>query len=385
MSYVGVSNSSEAMSTRLDAAAVSFVPATMTWYHGALGADYDVSGRKSSEYYAIAKVNKQAMINGDVEGIITPLDHEGYRRWERAQRSGDIKQAGLNRQGALDATSLANITRVELSTSIINELYKEVYLHLGSNMIPVPKLKYDYDVIVHMKTRGKKSLIKKRQKAQTEAPEFVQTQFDLANYGKLQRVIDVPDEDELTALLSPTKHMISDVTQVLAQDINQLILEDGLDQFKSVAKGPWDEISTTGNLSKRSPLKDLADERRRITKNHGRVNTIAMNSVTYAIFAGNTFVRGYEQMLKQEQPGVFTFSKLPGITFLIDEDIGDGNAYIYDKKALTVGDGPMVTEAFRDPKEGVSGHVIRKWIQPLVNDKLKDAFGTKMTGLLNST
>ena len=378
--YVGVSNS-EAMSTRLDAKAVSFVPANMTWYHGALGADYDVSGRKSAEYYPIAKVNKQAILQDDFEGIITPLDHENYRRWERAQISGNIKQAGMNRQGALDQTSLANITRVELSTSIINELYKEIYLHLGSNMIPVPKLKYDYDVIVHMKTRGKDALIKKRQKAQVEAPEVVQTNFDLANYGKIQRVIDIPDEDELTALLSPTKHMISDVTQVIAQDINSLILEDGIQQFKTIDKGDWKGLSNNGNQSNRNPLEDIATERKRITKNHGRVNTLAMNSITYAHFVSNTYVRGYEQMLRQEQPGVFSFSKLPGITFLLDEDIPDSVACLYDKRALTVGDGPMVTEAFRDPKEGVSGHVIRKWIQPLVNDTLKGAFGTYMTGL----
>ena len=379
--YVGVPTSSEAMTTRLDAKAVSFVPATMTWYHGALGNDYDVSGRKAGEYYPIAKVNKQAILENDHEGIITELDTENYRRWERAQRFGDVKQAGLNRQGALDNVSLANITRVELSTSIINELYKEVYLHLGSNMIPVPKLKYDYDVMVHMKVRGKASLVKKRQKSQVEGPEFVQTNFDLANYGKLQRIIDIPDEDELTALLSPTKHMISDVTQVLAQDINSLILEDGIQQFKNVAKDKWDEMNQNKDFSKRNPLADIAVERKRITKNHGRVNTIAMNSVTYAHFVSNTYIKGYEQMLKQEQPGVFTFSKLPGITFLIDEDIPDGVSCIFDKKALTVGDGPMVTEAFRDPKEGVSGHVIRKWIQPLVNTKLKDAFGTYMTGL----
>ncbi len=377
----GPSVGEQIQTTRLEASAVSYIPATGTFYHGAIGADYDVSGNRASMYHPIAKVNKQALIQNDFENAITPIDYESYRRWERAQRSGDIKQAGKNRQGALDNVSLANITRVELSTAILNELYKDVYLHLGANFMPVPKLKYDYDVMLHMKTRGKKSLVKKRGRSQAEAPEFVQTNFDLANYGKLQRLIDIPDEDELTALLSPTKQMISDVTQVFAQDINSLILEDGLQQFKTVAKGRWDEISTSGNLSKRSPLVDIQTERKRITKNHGKTNIIAMNSITYAHFVGNTFIKGYEQLLKQEQPGLFTFSKLPGLKFLLDEDIPDSTAFIYAQKALTVGDGPMVTEGFRDPKEGVSGHVIRKWIQPLVNDTLKGAFGSQMTGL----
>ena len=125
-------------STRLDASAVSFVPATMTWYHGALGQDYNVEGRNGSQYHPIARVNKQAIMEGDYEDIITPLDYEGYRAWERAQRSGDMAAAKLHKQAALDNVSLANITRVELSTAIINELYKDVYLHLGCNMIPVP-------------------------------------------------------------------------------------------------------------------------------------------------------------------------------------------------------------------------------------------------------
>lgn len=369
------------LSTRLDARAVTFVPETMKWYHGALGTDYDVSGRKGSEYHPIAKINKQAMLEGDLGGIITPIDYESYRGWERAQRSGDLSAANLNKQAALNTTSLANITRVELSTTILNEMYKEVFLHLGANMIPVPKLKHDYNVTLHVKTRGKDSLIKKRQKAQTEAPEFVQTNFDLANYGKLQRVIDIPDEDELTALLSPTKHMLSDISQVLSQDINSLILEDGIKQFKTRQKGSWSNFATGGNQSGRSPLVDLAEEGKRIKKNHGRANIIAMNSVTYAQFVGNTYVRGYEQMLKQEQPGVFTFSKLPGYTFLVDEDIDDGVCAIYAKKALTVGDGPMVTEAFRDAHAGTSGHVLRKWIQPLLNNVLKESFGSYMTGL----
>ena len=268
---------------------------------------------------------------------------------------------------------------MELSTAIINELYKRVYLHNVANMIPVPKLKYDYNVILHMKRRGKDALVGPRQKSQVEAPEFAQTNFDLVKYGKLQRTIDVPDEDELSALLSPSKHMISDVTQVISQDINELLLVDGLQQFKAETKGSWSALSSTGNLSARNPLEDIATEMQRININHGIADTLGMNQITYAKFAGNTYIKGYESMLDQKNPGIFTNSKIPGLTFVIDPDIPNERACIFDRRALTVGDGPMVTEAFRDPREGVSGHVVRKWIQPLVSDTLKSAFGTYMT------
>ena len=101
-------------------------------------------------------------------------------------------------------------------------------------------------------------------------------------------------------MLSPTKHMISDVTQVISQDINSLILEDGLQKFQNTAKGSWKTLATSGTQSSRNPLDDIATERKRVTKNHGIVDTIAMNSVTYAHFVSNTYIRGYEQMLKQD-------------------------------------------------------------------------------------
>ena len=371
--------------TRLDARAVSYLPATNTFYHGALGDDFTIEGRHIQQYHPIAVVNHQAALKGDLDGVLEILDVESYRKWDRLRRGGDPTPGIVgNRQAALDATSLANITRVELSTAIINQMYKDVYLHHAGTFVPVPKLKYDYDIIEHMQTRGKKALVGKRQKAQNEAPRFSQTSFDLANYGRLQRTIDIPDEDEYTALLSPTSHMISDITQVVSQDINGIILEDGIQKFEEVEYGPWNTLAASGNQSEHNPLEQIAEETKRIRRNHGRADHFVMNSVQYAAFVSNTYVRGYEQMLTQREPGIFTFSKIPGLTFLIDEDMPNGVAAIISKRALTIGDGPMVTEAFRDPQQGVSGHVMRKWIQPVVNETLRSAFGTYMTGLLPS-
>lgn len=373
---------SGAETTRLGAQGISYIPYNQTFYHGVLGNDYDVSGRRGSEYHPIATFNKQAAIEGKLDEILTPLDHESYRAWDRYRRTGEFEPRNLNFQAALDKTSLANITRVELLTNIINEMYKKVYLHLGATFMPVPKLVLDYPVIKHMKVRGKANLIGKRQKAQVDGPEFTQTSFDLATYGKLQRQIDIPDEDELTAKLSPTKHMISDVTKVMSQDINAIIKEDGLDQFSTSsftnANGHWGTVDASSNISKRNPLVDIQRATEAMTHNHADPDTIVMNRVTFAHFTGNTFVRGYEQMFSQKNDGTFTLAKLPGLTFIIDADIPLDEVFIYDKSALTVGDGPMVTEAFRDPKEGVAGHVIRKWIQPVVNVDLKKGFGRRL-------
>lgn len=366
--------------------AVTYSSYTNKFYVGTMGDEaFNIEGKLEKLYEPIATYHpsKVTMIpdgtgklvegpNYDRNAAVEYTNYEMLRRAERAQKKG------LNFQAAVDNVSLANITRVELLTEIRNREYKQVFLINGVDRIPVPKLKLDYDIQLHIKTRGKGALTPKRQKPGAEAPEFVQSSFDMVKFGKLARLIDTPDEDELSALISPTQKSIDDISQVIGQDENAIILSDGLDQFGSVAKASWSTFTADHNT--RSPLVDIATERARIVKNHGRPNVIVMNSIQWAIFVGSTFVKGHEQLFKQEQPGVFGFDKLPGFKFIIDEDILDGNVYIYDMRGLTYGEGPMVSESFRDPQAGVSGHIIRKWIEPIVPTKLKTAFGTKMTG-----
>lgn len=367
--------------------AVTYSPYSNKFYVGTLGDEnFNIEGKLEKLYEPIATYHpsKVSMIpdgsGGLVEGpnfdrnaAVEYTNYEMLRRAERAQKKG------LNFQAAVDNVSLANITRVELLTEIRNREYKQVFLINGVDRIPVPKLKLDYDIQLHIKTRGKGALTPKRQKPGAEAPEFVQANFDMVKFGKLARLIDTPDEDELSALISPTQKAIDDISQVIGQDENSLILSEGLDQFATVSKASWSAFSADHNTN--SPLIHIAQERKRIVKNHGRPNVIVMNSVQWAHMVGNTFVKGLEQMFKQEQPGVFGFDKLPGFKFIIDEDILDAVAYIYDMRGLTYGEGPMVSESFRDPQAGVSGHVIRKWVQPLVPTKFKTAFGTKMDSI----
>lgn len=364
----------------MKADAVTYSPINHTFYEGSLEQDYNFEGKNARNYHPIARLRTQKMqytLQGNVmkenphydpEDMIEPIDYEMYRKVDRTL------------QAAVNETALKNLTRVELLTAIINAQYKKVYLINGVNQVPVQKLKLDYDVQLHVKTRGKAALIKKRQKPNVEAPDFVQANFDMVAFGKLSRQIDSPDEDELSALISPLQKSLDDVAQVLGQDENLLIL-DAMDTFVVKAKGSWSALATSGNVSARSPLADIATERNRITKNHGRVDTLAMNSIDYANFVGNTYVKGYESLLTQQSPGVFTFDKLPGITFIVDEDITTGNAYLYDRRAIAHGIGPMISESFRDPYAGVSGHVIRKWVQPISPATLASGFAAKMTTL----
>lgn len=375
------------MPTGLEAHAVTFVPATNGFYVGAIDTPgMDLQGRKEKDYHKIATLHPEKLqkVYQGAKWIPGPkYDRIGAVEWKdnvmvrQALRANKMESPN-DLQASVDETSLANITRVQLLTEIVNQQYKEVFLINGTTQIQVPKLKLDYDVQLHISTRGKNALVPKRQRGRVEAPEFIQTKFDLAAFGKLQRMIDTADEDELSALISPTQKAIDDITQVISQDENSLI-KDTLADFTDKAKASWSALNAGNDFSLNNPLIHIADERKRITKNHGRVNTMVLNSVQWAKFVSNTNIKGYTEMFRQEQPGVMSFDKLPGITFIIDEDIADAFAYIYDRRALTYGVGPMVSESFRDPFSAVSGHVIRKWVEPKINATLASAFGSELT------
>jgi len=365
--------------------AVTYIPYTKSFYVGALeseGMSFQGRSEKNFHKIAILKPEKLQHIydaaglpvkgpNYDRAGAVEWIDHEMQRQAARASQ-------GKSRQGAVDNVSLANITRVELMTEIINKQYKEVFLIEAVRRIPVPKLKLDYDIQLHIKTRGKDALVPKRQKPMVEAPEFVQAKFDLVAFGKLSRIIDTPDEDELSALISPTQTAIDDISQVLSQDENSLIADE-LTKFGNVAGSSWSARAT--DFSDNNPLDQISTEIERITKNHGRVNIVATGIRQLGKYLSNSHLIGFTNALERDGQGVGSLPGFPGIKRITDVDVPDGIAYIYDQRGMTYGEGPMVSESFRDPQAAVSGHVIRKWVEPLLPTTFQTAWGTELTSI----
>src|SRR5207245_10250277 len=187
------------MSSAKSLGTVTYIPYTKKFYQGSIGQDFDVSGRHGSVYHEIAKLNTDKLKQGKREEAIKYTDNEMVRQADRYLQAsgGDYLQADV------DIVSLSNMTRVELLTEIINRQYKRVFLINGVRKVPVPKLRLDYDIQLHIQRRGANALVPKRQRPETEAPEFVQANFDLVKFGKLARIIDSTDEDELSALISP--------------------------------------------------------------------------------------------------------------------------------------------------------------------------------------
>lgn len=375
-----------------NADAVTYIPYTHTFYVGSVGEGKydDFSGRKAAAFEPIAILHPEKLAWHFQGGVKTrnlqaarseAIEYVNTEMLRQAERH--LQGKSNNLQAATDSTSLKNITRVELMTEIINRQYKDVYLINGVTQRAVPKLKLDFDLQIHVKTRGSGALVKKRQKSMVEAPEFVQVSFDMVKYGKLQRVIDTTDEDELSALISPMSTALDDIAQVISQDEN-LLIKDALASLVDKSKGSWSAMNTDGNFSARNPLADLTTEIERIvaSPNHGRPKIFASNLSVLGTYLSNTFLRGYTQALDRDNDsGVGALPGFPGLTRITDVDLPANKAYIYDPRAIQYGLGPMISESFRDPQTGVSGNVVRKWVQPVVPTTLATAFGAELTSL----
>jgi hypothetical protein len=350
--------------------AVTFSPYTNKFYQGSIvneketGDGFDF--KHDNGLTVIAKLNPQAFAKGDRSAAIIPVAHEIYRKAEREY---------VNRTAAVDATSLANITRVELLTEVINRMHREFHLIKGVTPVPVPKLKLDLPVQGKY-TASKK--VPKRQPATVKSSTFTQASFNL---WKNVVDLDSPDEDEYSALISPMAFDLQQAADVLSQAENEQIYADGLVNFGASSLGSW-AAHTTG-VSTRNALTDVASALETLIKtpNFARPKYIAMNAVTYSAYASNSWVQGSAFVQDREIQGLVPLPKVPGIQALIDAEIPAGIAVMYDPRAMLFGQGPVVSETYRDERAGVSGNVIRKFVEPLVPTDLRSKFGVKFTGL----
>lgn len=377
--------------------AVTYSPYTHKFYAGAIGEDYNVEGRAQNGLEAIAVLDpsKLSKLPSEVSGGRADGPKSGkifqagvydrksaikYLDDRMVDRAYQYQKGNPNYQGASDVVSLANLTRVELMTEIIDRQYKDVFLINGVRKVPVPKLRLDFDIQLHIKRRGTGALYPKRQRINVEAPQAVQAHFDMVAFGKLARNIDTTDEDELSALISPLSIALEDLAQIMSQDENLLIQNSMVTSFDSIAGTDWGAYSS--GASTNNPLDDVTTQVERIVDNYGKPMLFATEMRTLGKWLSNLRVRGlFPALDRDNNGGVGNLPGFPGLTRITDTDLPYGYAFIWDQRALSYGEGPMISESYRDPQSGVSGHVIRKWVEPLVPSPLSTDWTTMLTGV----
>jgi hypothetical protein len=139
----------------------------------------------------------------------------------------------------------------------------------------------------------------------------------------------------------------------------------------------------TGEHNTNNPFNYFAAIRKTINyTNFGNVDTGVLNSNTLAGILSNTYVKGVQTpvTMTPENNAKVSIPGIPGISFIIDESVTDGNVYLFDRSmALLRIQGPIRTEQYRLAREGGSGLVYRDWNDVQVRDLTK---ARTLTGII---
>ena len=337
-------------------AQVTYSPYTRKFYQG----NWDRDGTDFSKDYgmlAIAKLNPEKELG---DGRIEPINHEIFRQAERAYRSGNI-----------DATSLSNITVIDLLSEVIRREWRHFNAIQAVRRVPVPKLQLNVPITDKYSASKK---VPELQEADQKSNKFTQAQLRLWKNGVS---IYESDESRLKATIEPMAFEIDQAAGSLAKAANEQIVT-AIEGFTTqAASGTWAEMNSEANFSANNPLRDVVDAVQTIVDNNFRPDTMTVHPRVISDYLSNTYVHAATRPDDSQISGVFDLPKFPGIKSVVDVGFTNTVATVFDSRTVLLGEGPTVAEQFRDPHRGADGWVIRQWLQPL---KTTNDAGRKITG-----
>ena len=331
---------------------VTYSPYTKKFYQGALdhGRDdeWDANFAKDKFYTAIAKFNpKRERGDGQLEFVDAGVDMR--RQAERDYRSG-----------AIDSTSLSNITVIELLREVLGREWREFNAIQACTRIPVPKLQLNVPIVGKYTANDKvPELVAADQKSNT---------FTQANLRLFKNVVDLYESDEsrLKGTIEPLNFEIDQAAGALGLVANTQIATEIETATTVAAGGPWNAVSVTHGRSLNSPLTDLITAGTTLGGNHYRPSVLCMHPRVAGAYLSSTFINGQLPPSQMVPFGIFELPKYPGVKAVVDQSFTNTSATFLDPKVMLLGEGPTVAEQYRDPHRGADGWVIRQWLHPLL-------------------
>ena len=339
-----------------DNSQITYSPYTKKFYEGA----WDRDGTDFTKDYgmtAIAKLNVEKELG---DGRIEPINYEMFRSAERAYKSGNI-----------DATSLSNITVIDLLSEVIRREWRDFNAVQAVRKIPVPKLQLNVP-IANKYAASKK--VPELQEAAQKSNTFTQAQLRL-----WKNVVSIYESDEsrLKGTIEPMSYEIDQAAGALAQAANEQIVTE-IESLTATACGDWGALNSDGNFSARNPLDDIVTAVDTIVGNHFRPDTLCVHPRAISDYLSNTFIHAATRPDDRQISGVFDLPKFPGVKSVVDVGFTSTVATLFDSRTMLLGEGPTVAEQYRDPHRGSDGWVIRQWLQP---KKTTNDAGRKLTGV----
>ena len=339
-----------------DNIAITYSPYNRKFYAG----KFDGEGTDFSKDYgmeAIAKLHPDKKVG---DGRIEAISYETFRSAERAFKSGNI-----------DATSLANITVIDLLSEVIRREWRDFNAIHAVRRVPVPKLQLNVPITNKF---GANKKVPELAQADQKSNTFTQAQLRL-----WKNVISIYESDEarLKATIEPMQFEIDQASGALAQAANEQIVT-AVESLTQTACGDWGAMISDGDFNARNPLNYLVDAVTTITSNHFRPDTLCVHPRVISDYLSNTFIHAATRPDDREFSGVFDLPKMPSVKSVVDVGFTSTYATIFDSRTMLLGEGPPIAESFRDPYRGADGYVIRQFLQPL---KTTNDAGRVLTGV----
>ena len=337
--------------------AVTYSPFTRKFYEGSWDKD-DTDFRKDQGLTAIARLNIDRNLG---DGRIEPIHYETFRQAERAYK-----------QGNQDATSLANITVIQLLEQVIRKEWRDFNAIHAVRRIPVPKLQLNVPITNKYSASEK---VPELQEADQKSNKFTQAQLRL-----WKNVVSIYESDEsvLKGTINPLEFEIEQSAGALAQSANSQIVTAIESLTTQAGNDDWGDMVTAGNFSKTNPLDDLVDAVNTIIGNHFRPDTITMHPRVVSDYLSNTYIHASTRPDSREFSGTFPLDKMPNLKTVVDVGFTNTVACVFDSRTMLLGEGATIAESFRDTYRGADGYVIRQFLQPL---KTTNDAGRKITGV----
>ena len=248
--------------------AITYSPYNRKFYMGSHDKD-GVDFSRDSGMTPIARLNPNVEMG---DGRIEPIHYETFRQAERDYRSGNI-----------DATSLSNITVIQLLDEVIRRQWRDYAAINAVRRVPVPKLQLNVPITDKFSASKK---VPELAEADQKSNNFTQ-----ANLRLWKNVVSIYESDEsrLKATIEPLSFEIDQASGALAKAANEQICSE-IETFTAAAKGSWGAMNAGGDFSNRNPLTDIVDVISTITSNHFRPDVLTAHPAVISNYLSNTFI-----------------------------------------------------------------------------------------------
>lgn len=319
---------------------VTYSPYTKTFYRGSLEkGDF----AHADNYEPIAVLHpERTMGDGRLE-----FEAEVMRRAERQQRDAVIT-----------ATEINSITNVDMLQQVIGSMWKNTFARSATTSIPVPKLQLNVPVrSAKMAARAKVGELNVANESNTE---FTSVAFNL-----YKNVVDVfaSIEARLRGTIEPLDYDIKQAAGALGNLANTQIATL-IETATTASKGDWG-AKTSGD-SDRDPIDDILTEFVVMNDLHYNPNYLCMHPRVWGDLLGNTnFTKGTAAAaVTRDLNGVFPLPIVNGITAVVDSAFTNTKATLLDSSTVLLGEGPIVSEQYRDARRGADGYIVRQFHEP---------------------